>query len=257
LSFSLQRCTQSRAREISRPPHSGFIDPAAAKKLNVRSIAFKSNSSAVLNFRNDEVDMGFFYGLNLVQAMNAFEQMATAVEKTKDNYVYYSKFYRLVPRLLLRMNANSKNFPEGEAFKKLTTDADRREFLNRELAKLQFFPVGFPEISTGPGFHVGVALGGPTGGKVDIRDLWSENVNRGVPIEAGYFGSVHGIYSHALQLIAMLKGAPAKEVHAFQELINNTSPLRFEFFLGLAVDSRSGDVNDPSWWRQHYEPRLP
>jgi hypothetical protein len=154
------------------------------------------------------------------------------------------------------MQKNGEDFPEGEAFKRLRTDRERREFLNAALSKIRFLPFGGAGIPPGPGLRLGRTLGGIDGGKVDVREIWADLVQRGVTTESGYFGSVHGRYSHALQYIAMFKGASDAEMHAFEKLINTTSPTQFEFLWNVAFDSRAGDVNDPSWWRRHYEPAL-
>ncbi|MGA2952786.1 MAG: hypothetical protein ABSD80_11195, partial [Caulobacteraceae bacterium] len=63
-----------------------------AKSLDIRSIAFRVDAPSAskesdtrvvadLRLRDSEVDMGFFYGLDLAQSVKAFEQLADAISR--------------------------------------------------------------------------------------------------------------------------------------------------------------------------------
>lgn len=216
-------------------------DPAYLQKvLNLRSIAFETSATMAptdLRIRNSEVGMGPFSGFNVEQAAEALVQSGRATSHYGDNY--------LVSNLLLRMKQKSENFPEGEIFKSLKTDSARRAYLNSELSKIR-----------GPYTQEGLMLADEDlQGAVSFTQIWRSFIERRtITTETGFFGSLHGRYAHALQLIAMLKGATNDELDALYRV---AGPLQeFNFFWTLALDSRTGDVNDPAWWLRRYEATL-
>ncbi len=214
------------------------------KLLRVRSLAFEARAEnptkATLRLRNSLVDVGFMTGLRLEQAKKAIMEMYG----DHTNIQVYKDFVDLMEL----MRKNSENLPEGEAFKLLKTDGERRAFLNHELSKLW---IGIPNFLGDK-----LSLGKDLNGKVDILTIWTEILGYRVPVETGFFGKIHGKYVHALQIIAMLKDATPHQRESFYRMLGPGS--RFSFAWNLAFDSRiAGEVNNPTWWRERYEPWLP
>lgn len=207
------------------------------KKLKLRSLAFETKTSelpADLKIRNSEVGMGPFSGFNVEQASKVLEQLGRATPYVED--------YNLLSGLLLRMKLNSSNFPEGEIFKNLKTDSARRAYLNSELLKLRK-QNGIPRFNLADD---------DLQGAVSFTQIWNSFRLQGtITTETGLFGNLHGRYSHALQIIAMLKDASEGELRALSRVASPRE--EFNFFWNLALDSRTGDVNDPAWWRVRYE----
>lgn len=106
------------------------------------------------------------------------------------------------------------------------------------------------------GFKIGRALAG----KVEIQKVVLPiSTLLEIPVESGKFGSMHGIYSHCAQILAMTRHMTPSELQQFYIFystqignpMNPASWLRWNVFF----DNHTGGPMDPVFWRKRLKSR--
>jgi hypothetical protein len=231
------------------PKEPSLGDPRyAAKTLNIKSMGFSAAcpataSSCDLRIHRRDIGMGVFMGLSFEEALAAIRKLADLETDSKANAL------RIYANLLERMKANMADLPEGKIFRSLKTEEKRIKYITKELGKIRGQANLYQRNGTG---HY--LLGRVLTEKIGAQTLWADLNALNIPREEGEFGEAHGVFVHALQIIAMLKNASDEEIHALYVVFLQQGDFELRWILGF--DSRTHGANDPALWRDLWEPPL-